>query len=510
MAHPDGKYVFGMWDSIGDFIAQGQEGLYLDDDGNMTSDQRFNGQYAMSDITDSPQWYEVDLTQPLEPQLDITRINQFVNPTAIDNYRNSRETIRTTLDFGGITEKDRLVATQDPTGIFSFGLAAPTLYRLVEWYIYDTDSLADIDNGTIEKINDNFYYKSNATPQNPKPKQQKVRRQQKGTYDILKNVPHAIIEEVSKDMYATKPKSGIGRDGVLYKLKFGTRNKKIYLKRPQKGGVPKYIDIFIVAGATATYNSSAMLSKVAPAIMIAEQLEQSGAKVRLYGLRAYSVSGQDLTDNDYKDFHVFYSWLAKEYGSPIDINAISTLVADPRFFRWAMWQNTEGLARRYNRVNIRGYGSTIYGGEDLSDGFALYKNYLLNNRTNGLNRTLVTDKALFITGGLKANDMSNTWANTEDAIQEEYYRLADTAEIVLASKPENAIKRIIKRDRDRGIADNLIRNRIINIKNEAFKTFTENELTNPNFFEYADSLEYADKADKRSIEIDEILGRQGL
>lgn len=509
MGHPRGKYVFGMWDSINQFIEQGQEGLYYDDNGNITNTQRFNGdEYDLQQIRDNPEWYEVDLTQPLEPQLDITRINQFVNPDAIESYRNSRDTIRTTLDFGGITEKDRLIATEDASGMFSFGLAAPTLYRLVEWYIYDTDTLADVDTGIIEKINNDFYYTPYPTQQEPNPKQVRVRRQQKGTYDILKNVPYSKLKKVSDNMYASDPKSGMGRDGIMYKLKFGTRSKKIYLKRPQKGGVPKYIDIFVISGATYQYDSAAMLAKAAPAIMVAEQLEQSGARVRLYGLRCYKISGIDLQDNTSKEFFVFYSWLAKEYGSPIDINAIATLVADPRFFRWAMWQNTEGLARRFNNVNITGYGSTIYEGDDLTDGFALYKNYLMNNRIDGMNRTQVTDKALFLTGGLSADEMSNTWADTEDAIIERYYRLADSAEIALASKPQKSITRIIQRDRERGLTDNQIRERLREIKTDVFKTFTEQQLQglgNPTFLEYADDEEYANKADKRSMEMDEVI-----
>ena len=417
------KYLFGMWDTLDDFIKEGQEGLRLDPSTRAyTGNVRYvnQGDYSIGEVSSDPDFYEVDMSLPLDDQLDIKKMSRYVNQGAINEYRAIQEDLTTKLDLGGITEKDRIKATEDPSGIFSFGLAAPTLYRMVEWYIYDTDSLADLDKGATEKVGGEFYYRYNATASNPHPKQYRCRRQQKGTYDMLKNVVGVKLIEVSENFFATDKTVGVGKDGKTYTLKFGTQTRKIYLKREKKGGAPKYIDIFVIAGGLRDLHSDGMMAKITPVVMLAQQLEQGGAKVRIYGMRAYNKG----------EYAIFYSWVAKEYGAPIDINAIATAISDPRFFRWAMWQNTEGVTRKRYGLELTGYGTTIYGGDDLKKGFALYKNYLENNRRNGLNKTKVTNKALYITGGLPSP--SNTWDDNKEPIMDEFYRISDMSEILLA------------------------------------------------------------------------------
>jgi hypothetical protein len=499
-------YFFGMWDRIADFIREGQEGLRLDTNGNPTNTVRTNGdqydeQYARSNAS----FLEVDVNQPIAPQIDITQISRFVNTQAIDDYRISAEDVLNKIDLGGITEKDRLIATDDATGIFSFGLAAPTLYRLVEWYLPDLDILADLDKGSVEQVHGDFYYRETATQQQPNPKQYRCRRQQKGTYDILKNVAGAKLVPVGTDMYATKPTRGIGTDGKEYSLKFGTRNKKIYLKRPKIGGIPPYVDIFVIAGGLADLNSAGMMAKTAPVIMLAQQLEQGGAKVRVYGLRAYTVSGNTI----------FYSWVAKEYGAPVDVNALAISTADPRFFRCAMWANTEGITRKRYGVDITGYGTTIYGGPEVSEkeklqkGFNLYKNYLMKQKGDGLLQTKVSDKALFITGGV--NQPNNSWNDAQrETIEKEFYRISDIAEVVLSRDKEKAVKRIIKRERENGSTDTEIKNYFRQtIIPDAYYT---TNITNPSadIVEYVDSDEYIAEVEEKREKLEQIVGRNLL
>jgi hypothetical protein len=501
------EYLFGMWDTITDFVDEGQEALKYDLNGNYTGviTPTDPSQYTLQKVRSDESWYEVDTSQPLEPQLDIRQITQYVNPQAITNYRNASETLLSKTDLGGNTEKDRLMATEDASGIFQFGLAAPSMYRLVEWCIIDgkEEYLADMDNGSVEQVNGQFYYKSNPTPSNRNPKQLRCRRQQKGTFDILKNVEGSKLVLVGENFYASDPSSGVGfANGETYRLKFATRQKKIYLKRPMKGGTPKYVDIFVVAGGLADLNSMGMMAKVTPVIMLAQQLEQGGAKVRIYGLRAYYVSGTQTGSNRSDTYYVYYSWVAKEYGAPIDINTVATAIADPRFFRYAMWMNTEGISRRKYGVRLSGYGTTLYDRNDLINGFALYRNYLMDMRQRGVNRSLVTNKALFITGGLPSP--RNNYSSNENAIRQEYYRISDIAEIVLADNADKAIRKIIQRDKNRNMSNTEIRNRLLELLRDAFYSAT---TSTTNTSQYEDTDETITKTEERRTEINQIINR---
>jgi hypothetical protein len=489
------EYLFGMWDSINSFIKEGQEGLMQDRNGNPTTRPNYVGggsAYNISEVTGNPSWYEVDTTKPLDDQLDITKITRYVNQNALTNYQNVSNDIKSRLDLGGSLEKDRLKATEDATGIFSFGLAAPTLYRLVEWYIEEVDELANLDTGVIEDINGTYYYRG-TTSKSSKPKQYVARRQQKGTYEMLKNVPSTFLIPVGDRFFAANENKAFDKDGKEYTLKYGTKTKKIYLKRPKKGGEPDYVDVFVIAGGLADLDSMGMMAKVTPIIMLAEQLEQAGSKVRVYGLRAYNTTSGE---------QVYYSWVAKDYGAPIDLQAISTAIADPRFFRWAMWQNSEGISRKRYGKEVKGYGSTLYLESDYRDGFAMYKNYLLEQKRLGVNKTKVKSKELFIVGGL--GQPYNDFDANKTAIEQEFYRISDIAEILLASKPENALRRIIKREKEKNQTNQDIRDRLQRIITQAF--FTKPAPSNPQS-PYYDSKIDVEEGTKRMNDILDIINR---
>jgi hypothetical protein len=459
---PDNQFKFGMWDSIDAFSAEGQEGLYYDLQGNRTNTQTYNAgarEYDLNNLSGNAGWYEVDTSLPLAEQVDLRTMTRYVNQPAIDEFRRIAENITQKIDLGGVLEKDRLRASEDPSGIFSFGLASPSLYRVVEWYIIELDLLVDgsfVECEIIDKVRNlkKFYTYVDK-------KQYNVRRQQKGTFEMLKNNPNAQLIEVSADMYATKPSTYVSPTGQNFRLKFATKAKKIYLVRPKKGGAPKYIDLFVIAGGLGDLNSEGMMAKITPVLMLANQLEQAGVKTRIYGLRAYTVGNDD----------VFFSWVAKEYGAPVDVQQIAIVTGDPRFFRWSMWQNTEGILKKRFQNSGTGFGSTIYGGNPLSEGFLKYKNYLMQEKQKGLLKTKVSDKALFITGGLP--NPTNAMASNQQAIEEEFYRISDIAELALAEKPDKAIRRIVQRERGRGVDDLTIKNRLIRSMNEAFLTIDQ-------------------------------------
>lgn len=504
------EYLFGLYDSIESLVARGEEGLRLDKQGNYTGDVEYNQSgYSHQYVLDNDEFYEIDTSKPLEPQLDYRQMGRYVREDLLDSYNQLKDDMLTTLDLGGATEKDRLKATEDETGVFSFGLAAPSLYRLVEWFVPELDKIVDETHGIIENINGSFYFKPDPSKQEPNPKTYRCLRQQTGTHDILKYVPNARRIQVSENFFACEPKSGIGTDGNEHRLKFGTREKKVFLKRPKAGGIPQYIDVFVPIGATEDKNSTAMMAKITPVVMAAQQLEQGGAKVRIYAMRCYSVRGVKIGNVKSSEYQVFLSWLAKDYGVPIDINNIALVAADPRFFRYQLWQLTEGIARKAG-VLLNGYGKTIYGGIDLRNGFQLYKNFIMAEKAAGRNTTKVSDKALLITGSLPYNVIRNDWSMNKEAIEKEYYRITDMAEILLAKKPEKSITRIVRREREKGVSDWRIKDRLEGtLLSDALYTRTVNDGLDASAAKYADDIEYQNRVTEREEEIKRLV-RQKL
>jgi hypothetical protein len=158
-----------------------------------------------------------------------------------------------------------------------------------------------------------------------------------------------------------------------------------------------------------------------------------------------------------------------------------------------LWKNTEGILKKRFQSRNTGYGAAIYGGIELSEGFLRYRNYLGQEAEKGLLKTKVKDKALFITGGLSS--IQSTFADNEQAIEEEFYRISDIAELALAEKPEKAIRRIVARDRGRNKTDYEIKNRLIRSMNEAFLTVDRSATR------YSNSVEETKKLREREERI---------
>lgn len=498
----DSDYVFGAFKSTQDFVDYADVGLKTPVAGATPTPDGyyFDGLSTNEDdVRRSPSFYEIDSSMPIAPQVDFRNMTMFVNQPALAEYHRIAEDLFAKMDLGGVTEKDRIKPTQDPNGIFSFGLASPSLYRVVEWYIPDLQRLVDMASPEESNITTRrnsasdirFYTKVQG-------KQYAVRRQQKGTYDIEQackrmNKPCAIEELPNTPcFYISNPKA-VKEHGIEYKLKFATRQKKIYLIRPKKGGDAKYIDLFVITGGNADMTSEGMLAKIAPVMMVAQQLEQAGVKVRVYGLRATYTGA-----NGGKIMMV--SWVIKEYGAQIDPNNIAVYVSDPRFFRYTIFRASEGFARRKTGFNFNaGRTRTIYGNTtEFITAFDRYKNYLYDQKIKGLFDTKVKERALFIAGGL--GNPSNNMSRQRNAIENEFYRISDVAEIALSSNMDKSIRRIVQRERDRGKTDREIKQQLVQSINSAFLTITPAQSTL-----YQTPREDAERMEKREQDIIRVI-----
>jgi hypothetical protein len=91
----------------------------------------------------------------------------------------------------------------------------------------------------------------------------------------------------------------------------------------------------------------------------------------------------------------------------------------------------------------------------------------------GLFDTKVNDKSLMVVGGLLSPN--NDFQRNEREIADEFYRIGDLSEMLLAKDVEKAIRRIVQRERNRGTFDFQIRDRLVQEINQAFQIITERQ-----------------------------------
>ena len=91
----------------------------------------------------------------------------------------------------------------------------------------------------------------------------------------------------------------------------------------------------------------------------------------------------------------------------------------------------------------------------------------------GLFDTKVNDKSLMVVGGLLRPD--NNFQNNEREIENEFYRIGDLSEMLLAKDVEKAIRRIVQRERNRGLDDFQVRARLVQEINQAFQVITQRQ-----------------------------------
>jgi hypothetical protein len=487
------KYSFGVWESADAINRDAEEGLRIDSNGRATQKvYNLDGNDRAGYLDSNAYWLELDTSRPLREQVEYKSLTRYVNQNILNDYRDLFTDLQTKMDMGGITEKDRLRPTSNPLGIFSFGLASPTLYRRVEWYVPDLNILVDGEDVTsVEMAGETKYYAMvNGVQYN-------CWRQQDGTKDILDYVPDSKRTLTDDGMFITIPESGEGTDGNFYRLKYATKNKKIYLEKPKETGEAQFIDLFINIGGRGGMNSSGMFSKIAPIMMLAEKLENAGVRTRIYGLFAQSVDSQGIDE-------LYYSFVAKEYGEKVDIDRVASLTGDPRFFRVLGFNYCSGLVRKLDKVYMGcGSMSTMYGGASFDAGFEVYKNFLWKQKGEGLLKSKVKEKSLLITSQITEPD--NNFKRNEERIVEEFYRISDVAEMVLAKDPEKAIRRMVERDRKRGKSDADIKKKLRTSVNRAFYIVTPN--VNDKYFDEKEDVEKLTQREKRITKsINSILG----
>lgn len=169
------------------------------------------------------------------------------------------------LNLGGETEKSKLITTDKPTGIFDFSLASLGMYKVPEYYseklkLEQPDKFKEFElpsgvvpSNLVKKDDFGYFYEDN----------------QERFDCIIRQKGETAIEE------------GIPNS----RLKFATRNRKVYLTYKRNKGKVKYVEIYSLFYFTSLSGDLEYAIRHIPALMVAEYLETIGVKVRFYMTR---------------------------------------------------------------------------------------------------------------------------------------------------------------------------------------------------------------------------------
>lgn len=391
----------------------------------------------------------------------IENITQFGDQQILQNALNLVDDLKGISDMGGVTEKSRIIATKQKIGIFDFGLASNGLYRPSEYYCSKQEALIDDDFILHEKIGANknvFYYMQDG-------KSYIVRHQQKGTFEVVTKAKEfgqqIVLNELQPDFFVPSPSFVI--DPITqkkYSIKFATTTEKIYLTRKREGGKVRAVELFFLVGGNWQTDVENALVKNIPLIMAAQMLERAGIRVRINALN------NSVTHSD----NEFYCWIykIKDFAETVDWNYINVMTSDLRVSRWASWKVKTALQRKvYPGKDVDLYRSRILSAQDteFNEMFGMIKNKLIRDAQKGKYSTPITDKGLFIAGGM---DENSRISSSQSEIIKEYYRIIDTVEMMLSGNKRKSARRIIARLQSVGKDKNSIKEYFRKIYEKAY------------------------------------------
>jgi hypothetical protein len=200
------------------------------------------------------------------------------------------------FNLGGEQEKEKLITTDKPIGIFDFSLASNGLYRVPEYYSIELErNFPDkfknlglhagvippnlVQSRIINGVR-NFFYSSNE-------KEYAVTQRQKGATALAQGDPNA-------------------------KLKFATKNKKVYLKFRRQGGKVKYCEIYTLYYYSSVGSSWQYNMRHFPVLLLAEYFEKTGIKTRLYPTR-FVYKLRSIQKSDFREFDTLTGMKLPQY-----------------------------------------------------------------------------------------------------------------------------------------------------------------------------------------------------
>jgi hypothetical protein len=243
----------------------------------MAFQNRFEGYPLLAWTIDDWEQFHSAL-QEEEPSFDFQRYLKNYNDRSFSKINLLFENAPFKLNLGGQTEKTKLIATDKPMGIFDFSLASRGMYKVPEYY---SEKLAK---EYPDKFKD-FELPSGVVP--PNLVSQKIENGEKVfTFEDKDGVFDCEIRQ--------KGETAI-EDGVEgAKLKYATRNRKVYLTHKRNKGKVKYVEIYSLFYYTSLSGDVQYAIRHIPAMMVADYLESIGVMTRIYMTR-FVVLGESMT-----------------------------------------------------------------------------------------------------------------------------------------------------------------------------------------------------------------------
>ena len=387
------------------------------------------------------------------------KLKAFQSPKLLDNAIAQIQNLFSLINLGGAFDKDRMVATDMPIGVFDFSLASKGLYKAQEYFCPELGRLINPD--YILKIGfdpDVFIF---TEKKEGVPKSYNLIQQQQGTNEIrlMKNHIEELVNSGETREMATElskiqfPKA---------KLIFKTTTKKVNLVRRSKTlknntvGNEKYVDLFLRIGGNANETARSLLYRTMPSLLVAYFLNKAGIKTRILGLDATGNYGKD--DASKRDFERYMnSYVIKEYDDPFDFNEIAILSADSRTFRWRIFKSIAcQFADKFKMDIGGGLGSSI-NGEQYLQMFERYKTFYIEEQKTKTGIKNLNSRLMFTT------ELSVDKDDTDDEImvqvENEFFRLIDAIDIEFNGS-KTALPRIKQRELARGVDISNLRQRL--------------------------------------------------
>lgn len=244
----------------------------------MATTRTFEGMPVISWAIDDWEQFKQALKEE-RPSFDLDIfLNNFKNNVYIPKIEPLFIQASTEFNLGGKEKKQKIVATEKPTGIFDFSLAARGLYKVQEYF---SPKLAEEYPNKFEE----YETPSGVVP--PNLVKEKIEKGEKIYYYEDNDGYFPCIKE-------QKGKAGI-RQGVQgAKLQYATKSKKVYLTYKRNKGKVKYVEIYSLFYYTDLSGDLQYAIRHLPALMVAEYLESMGIMTRIYMTRFVTF------DTDYK------------------------------------------------------------------------------------------------------------------------------------------------------------------------------------------------------------------
>lgn len=385
-------------------------------------------------------------------QLNSATMTEFINPKDLSEIVANIKALFATIDLGGSFEKDRLIPTTQPTGIFSFDLASQGLYKPMEYYSKTLDSL--VDPNTVEKLKSGEFVSVRKIG-GGESKTYYVVQQQAGTFCLSQKKTY--IERLIKDGYSAheaKLKAAIKFPNC--KLRFATRTRKVYLERSgrtlesERQGQQRYVDVFIPIGGSYKLSSKQLMYATLPALLATYFFDQAGIQTRINGLTKGFSSTTIESPKRYMT-----SYVIKDYDQPFDFNRIAIQSADSRVFRFMLFKLVPILFNKVNQ-NIGVSMGFDTSGERLLKQFERYKRFYIKQAEKTTIKN--NNPRLMITSNFVPSPKLSDKVNLENAI-ESFFEIIDAVDLEY-NGAKVALPRIRQREMNRKSNMNNIRQRL--------------------------------------------------